>query len=76
MYPREKCGGKQGKCSEHMVVHFTCPQCGAKHDRGYVDGYSTFRCLRCGYSGTGAPLTTPKADTPPWPHSPNDEAGV
>ena len=30
---------------------FTCPECGAQHDRGWVDGVETYRCLRCGYVG-------------------------
>lgn len=34
-------------------VEFTCPSCSAQHDRGYVDGMSVFRCLRCGYMGYG-----------------------
>jgi hypothetical protein len=36
-----------------MAIHFICPSCGAKHERGYVDGVSTFRCLSCGYLGHG-----------------------
>lgn len=35
------------------VIHFTCPRCGAHHDRGYVNGVDAFRCLRCGYVGHG-----------------------
>jgi rubredoxin len=31
---------------------FTCPECGAQHDRGWVDGVETYRCLGCGYVGT------------------------
>ena len=30
---------------------FTCPECGAQHDRGWVDGVETYRCLHCGYVG-------------------------
>jgi rubredoxin len=30
---------------------FTCPECGAQHDRGWVDGVETYRCLGCGYTG-------------------------
>lgn len=36
-----------------MAIHFECPRCDAHHDRGYLDGVSLFRCLRCGYSGRG-----------------------
>lgn len=33
---------------------FTCPGCGASHDRGYVNGVDPiYRCLHCGYSGHG-----------------------
>jgi len=35
------------------AVHFLCPCCGARHDRGYVDGVAVFRCLSCGYTGHG-----------------------
>jgi hypothetical protein len=28
---------------------FHCP-CGAKHDRGPIDGENTYRCLKCGYT--------------------------
>jgi len=34
-------------------IRFECPTCGACHDRGFVDGVSVFRCLRCGYLGHG-----------------------
>ena len=63
---------------------FTCPQCGAQHNRGWVDGVETFRCLRCGYVGkenASQPLTTPprptrydrlKADEPCPPTSSQD----
>jgi Zn ribbon nucleic-acid-binding protein len=34
-------------------IHFRCPTCNAEHHRGFVDGVSVFRCLRCGYSGHG-----------------------
>jgi rubredoxin len=52
MYDRTRCGVNLGLCKKHDCIHFTCPQCGAQHDRGYV-GYAvgTFRCMRCGYSG-------------------------
>jgi predicted RNA-binding Zn-ribbon protein involved in translation (DUF1610 family) len=39
------------------VLHFRCPQCGAEHDRGWINGVSMFRCLGCGYTG-------PSADSP------------
>ncbi len=32
---------------------FTCPRCNRSHDRGYVNGVDTFRCLYCGYIGHG-----------------------
>ena len=35
-------------------IHFQCPTCGAEHRRGFVDGVSLFRCLRCGYQGHGS----------------------
>lgn len=35
------------------AIQFECPTCGASHDRGFVDGVSLFRCLRCGYQGHG-----------------------
>ena len=47
------CGTEVGPCEEHRCIHFRCPDCGAGHDRGYVDGFSLFRCLGCGYSGHG-----------------------
>jgi hypothetical protein len=34
-------------------IRFECPACGAHHERGFVDGHSVFRCLRCGYLGRG-----------------------
>lgn len=34
-------------------IRFECPTCGAHHARGFVDGASLFRCLRCGYLGHG-----------------------
>ena len=34
-------------------IKFTCPRCNAQHERGYVDGVRTFRCLLCGYLGRG-----------------------
>jgi rubredoxin len=34
-------------------IQFKCPTCEAEHDRGFVDGVDTFRCLRCGYTGHG-----------------------
>lgn len=34
-------------------IKFICPCCAAEHERGYIDGFSLFRCLRCGYSGHG-----------------------
>ena len=34
-------------------IIFECPSCGARHDRGFVDGVCMFRCLRCGYQGHG-----------------------
>jgi hypothetical protein len=30
-----------------------CPECGASHTRGFIDGHSSHRCLRCGYGGGG-----------------------
>ena len=35
------------------TIKFECPCCKARHERGYVDGVSLFRCLRCGYVGHG-----------------------
>ena len=35
------------------AIHFTCPSCGARHARGWVNGVDTFRCLKCGYQGHG-----------------------
>jgi hypothetical protein len=34
-------------------IRFTCPTCSATHGRGFLDGVSVFRCLRCGYLGHG-----------------------
>lgn len=34
-------------------IQFVCPRCDASHDRGFVDGVDTFRCLGCGYVGHG-----------------------
>ncbi len=58
MYDRQVCGIDLGLCERHDCIHFTCPQCDAKHDRGYfggpmAEGGGTFRCLHCGYSGHG-----------------------
>ena len=46
MFNRDDCGVVLGRCGRHKCVHFTCPTCDAKHDRGWV-GYTpgTFRCL-------------------------------
>jgi rubredoxin len=35
------------------AIQFECPQCAARHSRGYLDGVSLFRCLHCGYMGHG-----------------------
>jgi Zn ribbon nucleic-acid-binding protein len=35
------------------VIHFKCPKCEREHDRGYINGVDTFRCLNCGYVGFG-----------------------
>lgn len=35
------------------MIQFECPTCGARHQRGFVDGVDTFRCLHCGYLGHG-----------------------
>lgn len=35
------------------MIEFECPACGARHQRGFVDGVNTFRCLGCGYQGHG-----------------------
>jgi hypothetical protein len=35
------------------MIYFVCPCCAAEHTRGYLDGLSLFRCLRCGYVGHG-----------------------
>jgi Zn ribbon nucleic-acid-binding protein len=35
-----------------MIV-FKCPTCEAAHTRGFINGVSLFRCLRCGYQGHG-----------------------
>ena len=55
MFDRSVCGVDLGLCERHDVIHFTCPSCHAKHDRGYVNGSDTFRCLGCGYVGLGSP---------------------
>lgn len=34
-------------------IRFECPRCGTAHERGYINGVDTFRCLRCGYIGHG-----------------------
>lgn len=34
-------------------IHFQCPTCDAEHHRGFIDGVSLFRCLRCDYHGYG-----------------------
>lgn len=34
-------------------IKFQCPRCEARHERGYLDGVSLFRCLGCGYQGHG-----------------------
>ena len=34
------------------MIRFTCPNCGASHTRGYINGVDTFRCFGCGYIGT------------------------
>jgi len=53
MFDRTVCGVDLGLCERHDCIHFTCPSCDAKHDRGYVNGVDVFRCLHCGYSGHG-----------------------
>jgi Zn ribbon nucleic-acid-binding protein len=35
------------------AISFKCPTCNAEHTRGFIDGVSLFRCLRCGYQGHG-----------------------
>ena len=60
MYNRADCDVTLGPCERHDCIHFTCPSCGAEHDRGYVDGVDTFRCLGCGYRGHGF---NPDSDT-------------
>lgn len=35
------------------MITFKCPTCDAEHTRGFLDGVSLFRCLRCGYQGHG-----------------------
>jgi Zn ribbon nucleic-acid-binding protein len=35
------------------VIQFECPTCGARHQRGFLNGVDIFRCLRCGYVGHG-----------------------
>lgn len=35
------------------MIKFKCPSCSAEHNRGFVDGVDTFRCLACGYQGHG-----------------------
>lgn len=39
--------------SDRSGIHFQCPACNAEHWRGFLDGVSLFRCLRCGYQGHG-----------------------
>lgn len=36
-----------------MNIKFVCPKCNARHERGFVDGISLFRCFGCGYQGHG-----------------------
>jgi hypothetical protein len=43
------------------AIRFDCPACGSAHWRGFVDGVSLFKCLRCGYQGHGF-HTDPKLD--------------
>jgi rubredoxin len=58
-------------------VKFTCPRCAASHERGYVDGASLFRCLGCGYVGSGqhpdpdidAEIVTAEATADAWNES-------
>ena len=35
------------------MIMFKCPTCDAEHTRGFLDGVSLFRCLKCGYQGHG-----------------------
>ena len=42
-----------GQAPDRTGIHFHCPVCDAEHWRGFVDGVSLFRCLRCGYAGHG-----------------------
>lgn len=39
--------------TDRTGIHFQCPTCNAEHRRGFLDGVSLFRCLRCGYMGHG-----------------------
>lgn len=34
-------------------IKFECPTCGTTHGRGFLDGVSVFRCLKCGHQGHG-----------------------
>lgn len=36
-----------------IPIKFKCPACAAQHNRGFIDGVNTFRCLGCGYQGHG-----------------------
>jgi hypothetical protein len=60
-----ECVGDYGPCKKHGCIHFACPVCGAKHNRGYVDGVSIFRCLKCGYTGHGL-HPDPEIDSEVW----------
>jgi len=42
-------------------IRFKCPDCGARHDRGYLNGVDIFRCLHCGYTGPEG-LEPPKSE--------------
>jgi Zn ribbon nucleic-acid-binding protein len=53
MFDRTVCRVDLGLCERHNCIHFTCPSCGAKHDRGYVNGVDRFECTKCGYGGFG-----------------------
>ena len=36
-------------------IGFKCPTCDAEHTRGFLDGVSLFRCLRCDTGFTATP---------------------
>lgn len=52
-----------GEAGCRCPIRFKCPDCGARHNRGYFNSVGFFRCLKCGYLGRKG-LELPKTEVP------------